>query len=400
MIQSKFNRHYLAVLVLFSGIANAQSFQYKAALDSIHQSGFYSIWVTPELSTKFKTDFSDLRVTDIRHNPIPYLLGSDIRILDSTQFTTLPIIKTSVNDSGQSVLIVTNQAADNIDGFYIRIRNAAVSRTISLSGSPDGEKWYSIIENVNLDKQFIQSQNSFLEFISFPLSSYPYFRVMIYNGKNDPLNIISIQHAIHSNPVRRDTLLPNPPCSFICKDSGKITWIRVENSRRFHVDHVIIRVTSPRYYKRELEVLTGGSPEGSFMISSDSLINLSLPKFNDSSFLIKINNEDNPPLVIAKVSTGQTAEKIVTYLDSGKSYQLEMTNRSAAAPHYDLVNFKDSIPKNPSEIRFSNIVPVPVVLPGNESVLKRFWLWPSLIFVLIVLGLFTYRLTKDVSKDS
>lgn len=400
MIRLKLNRHWLAVLVLFSGYTEAQTFQNRAALDSIHRSGFYSIYVTPELSTKIKTDFSDLRITDIGDNPVPYLLGSDIRILDSTQFKLLPIIKNTVNDSGQTVLIVANREADNIDGFYIRIHNAAVSRTINLSGSPDGEKWFSIIENVSLDKQFIQSQNSFLELISFPRNSYPFFRVMIYNGKNDPLDIISVQEAIHSNSARRDTLLLNPPSSFTRKDSGKITWIRLDNSRKFHVDRVIIQVKSPRYYKRELDVLTEGSMEGSFIISSDSLINLSLPKFNDSCFLIRIYNEDNPPLVIAKVTTGQTAEKIVTWLDSGKSYQLEMTNAHAAVPHYDLVNFKDSIPKNPYEIGYSKIVLVPVLLPGNESVFKHFWLWPTLIFALIVLGLFTYRLTKDVSKES
>lgn len=400
MIRVKSNKYWLAVLVLIAGYTHAQSFQNKAALDSIHRSGFYCIYVTPELSTKVKIDFSDLRITDISQNPIPYLLASEIRIPDSTLLKPLSIIKNTVNDSGQTVLIVANPAADNLDGFYIRVRNAAVSRTINLSGSNDGEKWYSIIENVNLEKQFIQSQNSFLEFISIPRSSYPFFRVMIYNGKNDPLNIISVQEAIHSTPFRRDTLLLNPHPSFTRKDSGKITWIRVDNSRKFHVDRVIIQVKSPRYYKRELDVLSNGSTEGSFFITSDSLINLSLPRFNDSSFVIRIYNEDNPPLMITSVSTGQTAEKIETYLDSGKSYQLEMTNANAKAPHYDLMNFKDSIPKNPDEIRFANIVLVPTVLPGNESLFKQFWLWPTLIFALIVLGLFTYRLTRDVSKES
>ena len=109
------------------------------------------------------------------------------------------------------------------------------------------EKWYSIIENINLDKQFIQSQNSFLEFISFPLSAYNFFRVMIYNGKNDPLDIISVQKAIPAHSVRRDTLLPNPSSSYTRTDSGKITLIRVDNSENFTWIMFIIQVKSPRF---------------------------------------------------------------------------------------------------------------------------------------------------------
>jgi hypothetical protein len=179
-----------------------------------------------------------------------------------------------------------------------------------------------------------------------------------------------------------------------------VTWITVDNSKKFHINHVFIQVKSPRYYKRELDVRSGGVLLGNFIISSDSLINLSFPKINDSAFIIKIYNEDNPPLEISAVSTGQNEEKIITYLDSGKSYHLEMTNPNATTPHFDLVNFKDSIPKNPKEIGLSKIALTPVMLSGTESMFKQFWLWPSLIFALIVLGLFTYRLTKDVSRDS
>jgi hypothetical protein len=168
--------------------------------------------------------------------------------------------------------------------------------------------------------------------------------------------------------------------------------------RNFHINALQMKVTSPRYYRRQLEILAGGRLTGEVSISSDSVLNLSLPRFNDSVFTIKIYNEDNPPLEITGISTWQYEEKIITWLEAGKSYHLEMNNRTANVPHYDLVSFKDSIPKQLNEIGFSDITLKAVPVSETKSGLKGFWLWPSLILALLVLGLFTYRLTNDVAK--
>jgi len=398
MIRTSLYKYWSFFLLLSCGYASAQSFKNKAHIDSVAQSGFYAILVTPELSAHVKTDFNDLRIIDNKANPIPYLLGTDIPLLDTGLFKPLKIQKNIVNDSGQNVLVIENSLGDKTDGFYIRMRNAAVSRTINLSGSNDGIKWYSIVENVDLEKRFIQDRDSFQEFISFPLSSYKYFRIIIYNGRNDPLDILSVQKRIQTSPVEKHYLVKNPSNSFVRNDSNKITWLIVDNSKNFHISNVLFQVKSPRFYKRQVDVIAGGMLAGNFIISSDSVVNLSLPIFNDSGFTIKIYNEDNPPLEVAAVSTAQNEEKIIAYLESGKSYDLELTNANANPPHYDLLSFKDSIPKQVKEIRFSNISKISTAVKVSNSYFKQVWLWPTLIFALIVLGLFTYRLTKDVAK--
>jgi hypothetical protein len=398
MIRTSLNKYWLFFLVFFYGYAGAQSYKNKAHIDSIKQSGFYAINVTPELSSLIKIDFSDLRIMDNKGNPIPYLLENDIPILDSGFFESLKILKNIVNDSGQNVLIIENASGEKIDGFYIRMKNAAVSRTISLSGSDEESKWYSIVENLSLEKRFIQNHDSFQEYISFPLSSYKYFRVIIYNGRNDPLDILSVQKRNQTRPTAKYDLLKNPSNSFVRKDSGKITWLTVDNARNFHISNVLFQVKSPRFYKRQVDVVVDGITVGNFIISSDTVVNLNLPVFNDSIFAIKIYNEDNPPMEIVALYTAQNAEKIITYLESGKSYDLEMTNANAISPQYDLVSFKDSIPKEVNEIGFSDIRNSSSVVTVNNSSFIQIWLWPTLTFVLIVLGLFTYSLIKDVAK--
>ena len=395
-IQSKWI--LLICILLFGSVACAQTFDYRADLDSIQKSGFYVFNITPELSSMLKTDFRDLRINDKTGKPVPWLVASQIPMLRPDFLKALDIVQNTTADSGQNVLIIRNDPKDKIDGFYIRFRNAAVSRTINLSGSYDGNKWYSIIENVNLERRFIQDRDSFLENISFPLSSYTFYRVIIYNGKNDPLDILSVQKSIKDSPPVH-ALLENPPVSFIRKDSAKITWIHIANTRRFHISHLGVRVKAPRFFKREVDILANNFPVGNFTIISDSMVSFNLPRLNDSVITIQIYNEDNPPLDISSISTAQDPEQIIAYLDSGKSYQLEMKSTEAQPPRYDLVNFKDSIPENIKQIGVSHIVYIPALrtIPPN-NLFKKSWLWITLAIVLIVLALFTIRLTKEVGK--
>jgi hypothetical protein len=386
-------------LLLFSGTIRAQTFNYRADLDSVNQSGFYAFSITTELSSMLKTDFRDLRIRDKTGNPVPWLAAGNLPMLRPDLLKTLDIVQNTTTDSGQSLLIIRNDPKDKIDGFYIRFRNAAVSRTINLSGSHDGNKWYSIIENVSLERRFIQDRDSFLENISFPLSSYTFYRVIIYNGKNDPLDILSVQKRISRDSPALHALVENPPVSFSRKDSNQVSRIRVANPRRFHISHLGIQVKAPRFFKRQVDILVGDFLVGNFTISSDSLFHLSLPLLNDSIITIQIYNEDNPPLDIASITTAQDEEQIIAWLDSGKSYQLDMMSADAQPPRYDLVNFKDSIPEKIKQIGVSHIVYVPALrtIPPND-LFKMSWLWVTLGIVLIVLALFTIRLTKEVGK--
>lgn len=388
-------------LLLFCGTVRAQTFNYRADLDSVNQSGFYAFSITTELSSMLKTDFRDLRIRDKTGNPVPWLAAGNLPVLRPDLLETLDIVQNTTTDSGQSLLIIRNDPKDKLDGFYIRFRNAAVSRTINLSGSHDGNKWYSIIENVNLERRFIQDRDSFLENISFPLSSYTFYRVIIYNGKNDPLDILSVQKRVSRDSPALHAQVENPPVSFVRKDSNKVSRIRVANPRRFHISHLGIQVKAPRFFKRQVDILAGDFLVGNFTISSDSLFHLSLPLLNDSVITIQIYNEDNPPLDISSITTAQDAEQIIAWLDSGKSYQLDMMSADAQPPRYDLVNFKDSIPEKIKQIGVSHIVYVPALrtVPPND-LFNMSWLWVVLALVLIVLALFTIRLTKEVGKRS
>ena len=392
---------YKGMFLLLTGTAacvHAQSYKNAATVDSVPSSGFYAIAITPKLTSLLSTDLRDLRITDAHGNFVPYLMMGETSVTDSALLKSLKIISNDLNDSGQSILTFRNLQRDKLDAIYIRIRNAAVSRMMNLSGSNDGKKWYSIVENLSLPVHSSQHDDSFLQEVSFPLSSYPYFQLKILNGRNDPLDILSIQEQKTMGSIQKPAVVMNPPVSFKRMDSNQITTLIVGNQLAYHITNLFIKIKKPRFFKRQLDVIAGGFLVGSFVVNSDSLVNLNLPVFNDSVFSLRIYNEDNLPLEITQVSTGQYANTIVAYLEKGQLYRLQMTNSQAFPPRYDLLNFKDSIPKLLTTIRISKIFPASAAVPIAEKKSTRNWLWPTLILSLILLGLFTYRLTRDMVK--
>jgi hypothetical protein len=228
-----------------------------------------------------KTDFRDLRIRDKTGNPVPWLAAGNLPVLRPELLKALDIVQIRTTDSGQSVLIIRSDPKDKIDGFYIRFRNAAVSRTINLSGSHDGVKWYSIIENVSLERRFIQDRDSFLENISFPLSSYTFYRVIIYNGKNDPLDIISVQKRISRDSAAPHAWFKIPQLLLFEKTATKFPGSGRQSPAVPHQPSGHPGESSS-FFKRQVDILAGDFQVGNFTISSDSLIRFSLPMLNNS----------------------------------------------------------------------------------------------------------------------
>ena len=396
---SRIHNYFLLILCFCSFIAEAQSFKSKAAIEPVAQTGFYSISVTPGLSSYLKTDFRDLRILDEKENAIPYIIRSNLPFIKPASYKSFKIISNELSDSGRSILIIENPDKEKINNFFLKIKNASVSRTIDMSGSEDKSHWFSITENIYLEKRFVTDDDSYIENIDFPLSSYHYLRLAIYNGKNDPLNIISAGRFIGEEQKSISPIIENPLLKFSQKDSNHVSYITLFNPKLYHVAFISMHLKAPKFFKRDVEIISANEALGNFIISSDSVFQFNLPAFKDSVFEIRINNGDNPPLTITSVSTGQEPKKIIAYLETGAHYTLQLNNDSIAAPHYDLQNFTDSISYNVPEAKLASIENLLTpIAPTPKNFFKQAWVWPVIIFVLILLVLFTLKLSKEVGK--
>ena len=397
MMRIKKDSALALISLLFCIAATAQNFSVRGSMDTVVTNGFYSIDITPELSSYTQFDFRDLRIADTDGKFVPYILRISSPSFSTQDYLKLPVIKNELADSGHTVLILQNNMQQKISRINLLLRNAAVTRTASISGSDDLAQWFTIDEDIYFQKAFVTDSDRYVQSIQFPASSYKYLKIVIDNRKNNPLNII--EAGINTN-IATATLQPyiiNPaPVLYQTDSSDNNTYLNIRQRAPYHIERIRLVIKGPRFYKREMNVVTSKGIS-SFELVSGKDQYLELPTFNDTNFLIKIYNGDNPALKIDSVITEQENTQIVTYLEAGMGYHLLMSDPSAVKPVYDLKQFKDSIGYNIPALQILSFEKLNKAQPGKASVSRK-WIWPIIIIMLIVLGFFTLQLTKEVNK--
>ena len=394
-------RNSLVICMLFSCcVAGAQQFNEKANLQPVTVTGFYSINVSPQLTSYIAVDYKDLRIADDKNKFIPYLLISKQPSFLRHQYNKLPIVKNELSDNGLSVLIVKNERHIKISSLALLIRNAAVNRNATISGSDDSIHWFIITENIDLKKQTVGEADRYIQTIDFPTSSYTFLKIVINNRRNNPLNIIEAGSYIDEPQVETNPYVVNPPPSFIQTDSSdNNTYIKIHQNAAYHINRIKLQIENTGFYERNVDIINTSGISG-FTIRSGSISDLDLPTFNDASWLIKIYNGDNPPLKINSIALEQETQSVITYLQAGNTYHLLMHSAAAIKPVYDLQQFKDSIPGILPQLEIASFEKINIEssIAKNKFFISSAWLWPLIIVVLTALGFITYRLTKEMDK--
>jgi hypothetical protein len=142
------------------------------------------------------------------------------------------------------------------------------------------------------------------------------------------------------------------------------------------------------------------APLASFDISSTDFNSILLSTVKANDLLLVIENEDNPPLTLQKINAYQLNRQLVAWLEKEKSYTLFMGNEKASAPVYDLAYFENKIP---AQTPLLNVT----LIESSQSTSQSFelsWftqkriIWIALTGVIILLGVMTMRLVKDMKK--
>jgi hypothetical protein len=137
------------------------------------------------------------------------------------------------------------------------------------------------------------------------------------------------------------------------------------------------------------------------LTSSDSSV-ISIPELYGKNFLIAIENDDNESLKINSVEAFQATHYLVSYLEKNNDYTLFVGNSKADLPLYDLVSFRDNIPAMLPEIKtkqFEQVKKQHVREEENRKWFKsKLWIWSALAFVMVLLGLISYRMIKDMER--
>ena len=123
------------------------------------------------------------------------------------------------------------------------------------------------------------------------------------------------------------------------------------------------------------------NPIENFELTTGRKAIIELTDVRGQEFLIEIENEDNPPLVISSVEAFQLNRYLTTWLNKGTVHTIQFGQHTLNRPVYDLAFFKDSIP---NEIKILKPGDVKILATSNASVQETFFTSQNIIWAAIV----------------
>ncbi|HEY4147526.1 MAG TPA: hypothetical protein VGM41_01290 [Chitinophagaceae bacterium] len=377
-------------------------FRFRAELDSIPQPGFYTISLGPSLTARLQPGLQDIRIVDMEGRQVPYIIKNEVPVSTTIDLDKLRIVSNKKEADGLTHVVIENTTTHALNQLLLVIKNTEAHRTVTLSGSDNDSNWYVIKENIPLNAAFTEEGDKYTLSLDFPESRYRYFKVSI-NGKDLlPVNIVAAGTYEQSNTSGKYMRLPAP--QLLDKEGkDKCSYVFLRFGDDYFIDRLVLQVTGPKFYKRKMIIDTGsiGSAQqvGEYILQSDTPVVIE-PGVKTNHLLLKIQNEDNPPLQVVAANAYQLNKYLYTYLDKGKQYSLVFGDSAATAPVYDLQYFKDSIGNALLPLAYGKIVlnkpavtEQPVTPKANKALL-----WLALGTVLVILLLLTAKMTREINK--
>ena len=188
------------IFAFFIGIPTcnyAQNFMWETRIDSVQEKGFYSIPLNPEITSRLKNDFSDLRIFDEKNVEIPYLLRRKSGLDQKTNsFFEIKGVKISQMDSAavkQTYVKFTFDFPQLMDKLEFRIKGPTYfmrNAQLAIVNHNHERRWNDETYFETIQYLELGSTDSVATFSTQFRAKE--FYLIIDNGDNQPLEIESI----------------------------------------------------------------------------------------------------------------------------------------------------------------------------------------------------------------
>jgi hypothetical protein len=210
-------------MVMSLQLAGQATFKYQAKIDNTTKAGFYKVYLQPALVAKCRSDLADLRIVNNNGDFIPYVIATKFP-RSSSDFVQFPSVDSIWEKDTLPSFVIGNKGRLPITSLWLQFKNAAVRRQIDLLGSDDLKNWYAIREGIPILEASSRQDDTYQQEISFPLSTYRYFKLIITDENKVPINFIKA--GIYAGKAEPLKLFKLPSPRIIQKDSSdKISYI-------------------------------------------------------------------------------------------------------------------------------------------------------------------------------
>ncbi len=406
-MRKKWINFFLFCSIATYSFAQTEGYKFYCPLDTVKESGFYNIIVTPELSAHLKTDYSDIRVVNSDGKWIPHILH--FPAYENTNESIALDLKFTITANDKKTTILSIEAGQHIiSNFGLQISNTVAERFATLSGSNDNNNWFVINDSILLSPSPDDANTKNIFRINFPATSYKFYKLVVQNNNKDPFEIKKVFQYTSVTTKAQNELQPNPGTTILQKDSGKISYIKITQQQFYHFDNISIKLNGAKYFNRKANLYIAdvsnsfanpGKLVQSFTISNNSNLQFTVPLSNAKVFYLFINNEDNLPLQVQEINTLINYRYLSAYLDKANNYKLILDNEAATLPNYDLTGIDKKKPDSSYFLVFKSIIAFETIKVSPVAIKNNKWiLWAALVAALFILLLFTQKMIKEVNK--
>ncbi|AIG29918.1 hypothetical protein IA01_05300 [Flavobacterium psychrophilum] len=402
------------ILLFIANLSFAQNRIATAKIKYDGKEGFHKLVLPTELRSFSNDDLSDFRIFDSKKNEVPYYFETKNNQSYNNLFVAYKIISKTAITNKNTVLIFENPKT-TISKATLEIANSNITKSYSISGSMDNEKWFGLVNKDSLSPIYSEETSSGFYTIPIPTCFYKYLKIDFNDKKTLPINILNIGSINHK--MSKTTLLTVPYKSKLVteiKDKKK-TKIQINFNNPQIINQISFTISNPKFYKRNISVYKKATRKvkhkfenyeeqiANFELNSDTNNTFNIAQIFEKELFIAIENKDNQPLTISKIELFQIPFYIITDLKNNENYTITTGNKDLDTPQYDLENFKNSITTNLPEAQITETKQIKnsCKTAANKTFWQQSWfMWLCISLAGIAITYFVISLVKDMNNKS
>lgn len=407
--------------MLSSNLAKSQDFLYHAELPSVDTSGYYYVFLSPEVTSKLNYKFSDLRIYDKKNKEVPYvrLLGDEIYKTAKSQE-----VKILQNEHKRikkyTYLLIHNSNLQLINNLVAIVDNPMNSEAwVNISGSNDLKNWNILKNNSRYMPEFSDSTTAEIRIDDIPESKFEYYRIYIFDYNK---TVFSVHKILNFDIQKKNEEFVNVEKPYFEQDDStetNQTILKLSFESPQYIDKIKFKIKSPENFLRTAEITKKDSATGKrirlqfydqnqtdFYLCSDSTNELRMSRYYAQNLYLIVNNNDDTPLQFSDINVFQLKEFLIAYLKKGEKYTVFFGNKNVPPPIYDLKFFKNKIPSKCPKISIINIESTTQPNNDNSEIkVKPVFLWIVFVIVILILAgisikMFVYSKKGNSNNDN
>ena len=402
----KYKFALLLIFIAYQGFAQ----NYSGTLSTLNQEGLHLILLNPEVRSAINSNTNFFRILDANKNEVAFV-NYKPKNENKLDFVALPIVSKRVLKDSLTSIQIENSRKRSLNNVVVVIANTSVVKNYNVSGSNDGENWFGLVQNQQLNNLNSEKEKEVEKTISFPLNNYSFIRIDLFDKQSLPINVLKVGvYQSEINYVNQLELVGFKQ-KIISNKEKKKTQITIQFESPQVISKINFDVRSDLYFRnarilvnksRKIKKRTDNYQEeiSSFVLNSKTNNQFILDDFFEKEFIIEIDNQDNQPLEISKISFFQSPEYVLANLKVAENYEV-IVDTTLSKPNYDLQNFEFENSKELNVLTIENFKKATIVKAENQE--QKFWqtqwfLWLCIAIGGLAVSYFALEMLKDMKE--